>query len=310
MMEHQTLSQIVTRTLTGIDQYVQEIQPSCVLVHGDTTTTLAATLAAFHQGIPVGHIEAGLRTGNKTTPFPEEMNRRLVSQMAEWHFAPTERARLNLLNDGIPAGQIVVCGNTIVDALRHMCGQLDRQPPVGLPIARTAKFVSVTAHRRENWGEPLRRICAAIKRFTAIHPDFEFVFPVHPNPVVRNTVNDLLGSMDRVHLLPPVSYDTFLTLLRLAEFVMTDSGGVQEEAVTLGKPVLILREDTERPEVVEAGFGNLVGTDPELIFRKAVERSRSMSPLKANPFGSGDAASKIVDFLEAALDARARCAFI
>lgn len=300
MQTKQTLAQITTRALEGLEGIIREEKPDVVLVQGDTTTTFAAGLAAFYNKVPVAHIEAGLRTENKYDPFPEEMNRRLTTVLADLHFAPTPASRDNLLAEGIPAERISVTGNTVIDALLSIAqGPWHFDDPVLAQVASSGRrMILVTAHRRENWGEPMEHICEAVKSIVQSFPDTEVVFAVHKNPVVRETVFPALGDLDRVHLIEPPDYVPFVHLLQNAYLVLTDSGGVQEEAPGLGKPVLVMRKTTERPEGVEAGTAKLVGTETKDIFSAASELLSSMDAYNrmakaVNPYGDGHACAKI-----------------
>ena len=299
----QSLSDFTARALTALSACFAETRPDVVLVQGDTTTVLCATLAAQYLSIPVGHLEAGLRSGNMHNPFPEELNRRLVSVAAELHYAPTELARANLLKEGVDPARVFVTGNTIVDALRLMPRtaafddpRLDALPWTG------GRFVLCTMHRRENLGEPMTNMCRALAQLSARHEDVHFIFPVHLNPRVREVVYDELGDLPRVALLEPLGYRDLLEVLRRCAFAMTDSGGIQEECPSLGKPVLILRKNTERPEVVTSGFGRVVGTETAAIVAEASRLLDDPAALAAmtqgaNPFGDGTASQQVVQTL-------------
>ncbi len=308
MRPGQDLTDITANVLIGLRGVLQDFGPDLVLVHGDTTTTSAASLAAFYQRIPVGHVEAGLRTGNIYAPWPEEMNRRLTGRIAEWHFAPTERARANLLGEGVPAERVVVTGNTVIDALLEVT-QLVRED-AALRVQLDAQFgylasgrrlILVTGHRRENFGSGFENICRALATL-AERADVQILYPVHLNPNVQEPVRRLLAGRENVHLIEPLDYLPFVALMDRADILITDSGGVQEEAPSLGKPVLVMRETTERPEAVEAGTVRLVGTDAEVIVREA---SRLLDDPVAyltmsrahNPYGDGQAARRIVTAL-------------
>lgn len=303
MQPNQTLADLTARALMTLTKVFAEHRPALVLLQGDTTTVMAAALAAFYQRIPVAHVEAGLRTFDRQNPFPEEINRRIASVLGDLHFAPTARARANLLAEGVPAESIFVTGNTIVDALRHMpladafaSESLRRLPLVG------RRLIVVTAHRRENHGAPLRNICRALRTLVEKFADVTIVYPVHLNPNVRQVVNADLGGAPAIHLIDPLPYPDLLRLLARSELILTDSGGIQEEAPSLHKPVLVLRETTERPEVIEVGAGQLVGTDTDRIVtaasrlltdRAAYERMINV----VNPFGDGHSAARIVQIL-------------
>jgi UDP-N-acetylglucosamine 2-epimerase (non-hydrolysing) len=301
MRAGQTLFDITERALSGLRRILEAEAPDLVLVHGDTTTTFAAALAAFYLQIPVGHVEAGLRTRNKYAPFPEEMNRHLTAVLADLHFAPTPRARTNLLTEGVPAERIFVTGNTVIDAL-----QATVRPDFAFtdPVLRAVDFASqrvllVTTHRRENWGAPLREVYRALREVVLAYPDVVVVFPVHRNPVVRDVVLAELGGLPRVHLIEPLDYLPFANLMARCHLVLTDSGGLQEEAPALGKPVLVLRETTERPEALEAGTVELVGTARERVLaatRRLLDDPAAYRRMAeaVNPYGDGRAAARVV----------------
>jgi len=294
MREGQTLANITSRAVEGIDKVLRDEKPDLVLVQGDTTTAFVGALVAYYHKIPCGHIEAGLRTGDKFAPFPEEINRKLIGAIADLHFAPTLRAKQNLLREGVPEQNIFVTGNTVVDALLWT---LRRLPETSKPN-EAHRMILVTAHRRENWGEPMERICRALRRIANDFSDVQIVFPMHKNPIVREVAYRVMGDHDRIKLCEPPDYFEFVRLMRDAHLIVTDSGGVQEEAPTLGKPVLVLREKTERPEAVEAGVVKVIGTDEERI---VAEVSRLLSDEEAyramqrpvNPYGDGKAAMRI-----------------
>jgi UDP-N-acetylglucosamine 2-epimerase (non-hydrolysing) len=268
MRPDQTLADLTARTLTAVAVLLDQVRPDLVLVQGDTAAAMAAALAAFFARIPAGHIEAGLRTGDLANPFPEELNRRVVTLAARLHFAPTAAAREALLAEGVPSGRIYLTGNTVVDALRAV---VDRAAAAVPPPAPGRRLVLVTVHRRESFGAPLEDICAALLAIAERYPEVEVVYPVHLNPRVRGPVSRLLGGHPRIRLLDPLDYITFVGYLAHAAFVLTDSGGVQEEASVLGKPMLVLRTETERPEGVAAGAARLVGTDPASITAAVAE---------------------------------------
>ena len=274
-------------------------------MHGDTTTCLCTTLAAFYERIPVGHVEAGLRSGDLMAPWPEEMNRRLVDPICRWCFAPTERAGAALLAENVPAERIFVTGNTVIDALFWMRQRLpERMDIAGLPTGELdgRRLVLVTGHRRESFGEGLRQMCRALRQIADRYPDVVIVYPVHYNPNVRSPVNEILGNHPRIRLIEPVDYPAFVYLMQKSTLIITDSGGVQEEAPSLGKPVLVTRYTTERPEALQQGVARLVGTDPEQIVPAAEEilspatGGRQLSPID-NPFGDGHAAQRILQIL-------------
>jgi UDP-N-acetylglucosamine 2-epimerase (non-hydrolysing) len=300
MRDKQSLESITSRCLEGLERVILEVEPDLALAQGDTTTTFVASLAAFYHKIPFGHVEAGLRTDNKYNPFPEEMNRRLSTVLADLHFAPTERSRQNLLAEGVRDESIYVTGNTVIDALRAVAGRpysFDDEW-VQDAVSDSSRLILVTAHRRENWGEPLQSICDAIITIVKRHPDVKVVFPVHRNPIVREVVFPKLEKVRRVHLMEPPDYVPFVHLMKQSYLILTDSGGVQEEAPALGKPVLMLRETTERPEGIEAGAARLIGTRNEDIVAEveALLASRTqydrMAQVK-NPYGDGTAARQI-----------------
>jgi UDP-N-acetylglucosamine 2-epimerase (non-hydrolysing) len=303
MATRQALADFASRAVLALSSCFSELRPDIVLVQGDTTTVLAAALAARYLGIPVGHVEAGLRSGSLHSPFPEELNRRLATVMADLHFAPTAAAEENLLREGIPTDRVFVTGNTIVDALTRIPRRAGFDEPRlnALPWARR-RVVLATVHRRESIGEPLRSVCCALQALVKQHPDLHIVFPVHLNPRVREIVMDELELTERIELLDPLSYPDLLEVIRRSVFVMTDSGGIQEECPSLRKPVLVLRQTTERPEVIESGYGRLVGTTAEAIVTFASGLLDDASALEAmrdgkNPFGDGFAAVRIVQVL-------------
>jgi UDP-N-acetylglucosamine 2-epimerase (non-hydrolysing) len=304
MTHGQTLAQITTRALEGLDADLQAHTADICLAQGDTTTTFVAGLAAFYHKVPFGHVEAGLRTRNLYDPFPEEMNRRLASELATWHFAPTEPARQNLLAEGIPADSIYVTGNTSIDALRSVASRefTFDDPTLNGIVAGGQRLILVTAHRRENWGEPMADIARALGQLAAEFADCEIVVAMHRNPIVRDTLIPLLGAVPRVHLIEPPDYVPFVKLMQRSTLILTDSGGVQEEAPSLGVPILVLRQTTERPEGVTAGNAKLIGTDTDAIVREArllltdSQRHAQMAG-GANPYGDGSAAQRIVDVL-------------
>ena len=304
MAAGQTLYDITGRSLTGLKTVLEEAKPDIVLVHGDTTTTFVGALASFYSQIPVGHVEAGLRTGRKDSPFPEEMNRRLTGAIADWHFAPTTTAEANLLVENVKPETIFVTGNTVIDALKATV-KADYQftdPVLAAAIDRGRRLVLVTTHRRENLGEPMRHVYQALRQLLEAHDDIEIIFPVHRNPKVREVVEAELGGLDRVNLIEPLDYEPFANLMARASLVMTDSGGIQEEAPALGKPVLVLRDTTERPEAVDAGTVALVGTGREAVFDTAHKLLSDKAAYAAmseacNPYGDGLASERIVAFL-------------
>ncbi len=305
MEDRQTLTKITVKVLNGLKEIFEKDKPDIVLVHGDTTTTFSSTLAAFYEKIPIGHVEAGLRTFNKFFPYPEEMNRKLTDVLADLYFAPTENAQKNLLAEGVPSNKVFVTGNTVVDAVQEIVKR--KQNKKFKFLKRNIPFVLVTAHRRENWGNPMENICNAISEVSQLYKEkIQFVFSVHKNPIVRKTVKNILGRNENVVLIEPMQYDDFLSLLDRSLFILTDSGGIQEEAPSLNKPVLLLRSVTERPEAVEAGIVKVVGTDKERIKKYVIELLENkdfydkMSSAN-NPFGNGKAGKKIADIVESYL---------
>jgi UDP-N-acetylglucosamine 2-epimerase (non-hydrolysing) len=304
MRPDQGLDDLLGRLVPAIGDALRPAKAAAVLVQGDTTSTLAGALAAFHAGVPVGHVEAGLRTGDLRNPFPEEMNRRLVDHMSEWLFAPTRRGADALRAEGLPASRIVVTGNTVIDALRWVRAHRPPAWPDSVPaFPKERTVILVTAHRRESFGRPLRDLCAALRAVVREFSDVEVVYPVHLNPNVRNAVHRALGKTPRIHLVEPVGYEELLALVERSRLVLTDSGGLQEEAPSLGRPVLVTRRATERPEGLEQGTSLLVGTDPDRILRACRRLLRSTTAWdrmarRRNPFGDGRAARRIVARLE------------
>lgn len=296
MEDRQTLTKITVKVLNGMKEIFEKEKPNLTLVHGDTTTTFASALASFYEKIPIGHVEAGLRTYNKYSPFPEEMNRELTDALADLFFAPTEQTKLNLIKEGVKEFKIFVTGNTIVDSLLEI---ISKDAKTDLPIEENKKFIVVTAHRRENWGQPMENICKAIDYISKKYGnEYKIIFSVHKNPVVRNVVNNILQNNENVKLVEPMDYITFIKLLSKAEIILTDSGGIQEEAPTLKKPVLLLRETTERPEGIESGVVKLIGTNFEKIVIEVEnlinnENERNSVANVRNPFGDGLAGRRI-----------------
>jgi UDP-N-acetylglucosamine 2-epimerase len=303
MKPDQDLYHVTMNVLSGMREIVRAAHPEAVMVQGDTTTTLAATLAAFYEKIPVAHVEAGLRTGDPYKPFPEEMNRRLTDHMADWLFAPTVWAQQNLLAEGILKERIYVTGNTVVDALQMILKERrfrDLELPVSVPADH--RLILVTAHRRESFGEQLEAICCALKEVAASSDDVEIVYPVHLSPRVRETVHRILEGVERVHLLEPLEYLPFLKLMERAYLILTDSGGLQEEAPTFGKPLLVLREETERLEGIETGVAKLVGLNTQRIVHETLtlledRAAYEKMAIAHNPYGDGRAAERIVRVL-------------
>ncbi len=305
MRERQTLGHITSAVLNGIDPLLEAAKPDIMLVHGDTTTTFAAALAAFYRMIPVAHVEAGLRTDTIYSPFPEEMNRRLADRIAEVFYAPTTAAARALSAEGVARERILVTGNTVIDALLATAETAppEWEPGVREALERPGPKVLVTVHRRENWGVPMERVAKAIQRVCAELPSTTFIFPIHLNPVVRKTFHDALGDVPQVVFSEPLPYRPFVHLMKAADVVITDSGGIQEEAPTLGKPVLVMRDTTERPEGIEAGTARLVGTDDAVIATELLSLLTDAAAYEGmanaiNPYGDGKAAVRIVDHLE------------
>lgn len=300
MRDRQSLPDLTARALVALTPILETEKPDLVIAQGDTTTTFVASLAAFYAKARFGHVEAGLRTDTKFDPFPEEMNRRLTTRLTDFHFAPTTLAAQNLLKEGVPPDVVRVTGNTVVDALRGVAGHNYVFEDAALARAAKApgRMILVTMHRRENWGEPMAAVCAAIVRLLDRFPDTHVVFPLHRNPVVREVVQPALGGRERVSLIEPPEYFPFVHLMKAAHVVLTDSGGVQEEAPGLGKPVLVLRKTTERPEGVDAGSARLVGTDTETVLAEASRLLGDAAAYAAmaratSPYGNGDAAQQI-----------------
>lgn len=302
MAAGQTLFDITCRSMQGLNRVLEREKPDLVLVHGDTTTTFAGALAAYYHQTRVGHVEAGLRTHNKYSPFPEEMNRKLTGALADLHFAPTETARLNLARENTAGDTVFVTGNTVIDALLNTVSDrfvFENERLRRIDYAKR-KVVLVTTHRRENLGEPMRHVYQALKKLVEERPEVEVVFPVHKNPKVREVVESELGGMDRVYLVDPMDYQPFANLIARAYLILTDSGGIQEEAPALGKPVLVLRDTTERPEAVEAGTVKLVGTDRERVFceaKRLIDDQDEYARMSGacNPYGDGQASRRIAE---------------
>lgn len=301
MKQKQTLFDITENVLSGMKAILEEVCPDVVLVQGDTSTTFAAALACFYLRIPVGHVEAGLRTYNIFSPYPEEFNRRAVSILSRYNFAPTEHARQNLLKEGCAPDSIYVTGNTVIDALKTTV-RADYSHPE-LDWAKDSRLILVTAHRRDNLGEPMRRMFRAIRRVVDDHPDVKVIYPIHMNPSVREAADEILRDNERIHIIEPLDVLDFHNFLSRSFFILTDSGGIQEEAPALGKPVLVMRDTTERPEGIEAGTLKLVGTDEEVIYQNSrrllddPEEYEKMSGAK-NPYGDGLASKRIADIIE------------
>lgn len=298
MKQGQTLGDITSRVLAGLDGVIKEVKPDIVLVHGDTTTTFAGALAAFYNQVDIGHVEAGLRTWNKYSPYPEEMNRQMVGVMADMHFAPTEKSKNSLVNENKDISKIYVTGNTAIDALATTVKE-DYTNPIFDWIGND-RMILLTAHRRENLGETMRGMFKAIKRITEEFQDVKVVYPVHLNPKVREVANDVLGDNDRVKLIDPLEVIDFHNFIAKSYLILTDSGGIQEEAPSLGKPVLVLRDTTERPEGIDAGTLKLAGTDEETIYKltkELLENEEEYNRMSkaSNPYGDGKASKRIAD---------------
>jgi len=313
MKPGQDLFDVTASVLLGMREVFRQHRPDVVLVHGDTTTTLATAMAAFYAGVPVGHVEAGLRTHDVYAPFPEEFNRQVASKVTRWHFAPTPFSKQNLLAENVPDESITVTGNTVIDALLWVLDRIEANPERRSAIAgflsdrlqfnwRETRFVLITGHRRENFGDGFLQICEGIKELAKRYPSVHFVYPVHLNPNVQQPVKEILDGLDNVHLVGPLDYEPFVFLLKHSHIVLTDSGGIQEEAPSLGKPVLVMRDVTERPEAIDAGTVRLVGANRQRIVENICEllnneeSYRSMSRAH-NPYGDGKACARIIEVL-------------
>lgn len=299
MSANQSLETLTAKTIEKVGEVLVQVKPDVAFVQGDTTTAMAAGLACFYAKVPIGHVEAGLRTGNKYDPFPEEMNRRLLTTLSAYHFAPTTAAKEALLAEGVECSKVYVTGNTVIDALVWGSKRVERV--LLREELKNKKFILVTAHRRENFGKPIENICAALMEIAKNH-NLAIVYPVHPNPNIRNVVYERLGAIKNIYLIEPLEYETFISFMKDAYLLITDSGGVQEEAPALGKPVLVVRGTTERPEAVEAGVAKLIGTEVddivenvERLLGSEVEYAKMAN--STNPFGDGTAAEKIVKVL-------------
>lgn len=301
MEQGQSLSSITKNSLLGIEKILKKERPSMVLVQGDTTTTFTGALAAFYQKIKIGHIEAGLRTNNKYYPFPEEINRHLTSVLVDLHFAPTKQSSKNLLSEGVKREDVFISGNTVIDSLFLMIKEkyIFREPLLKNKKIFEKNIILVTMHRRENWGEPLRKTCRAINKIIGEYPDVSVIFPLHKNPEIRKNVKEILQNKKDILLLDTLDYDDMINLMSKSYIILTDSGGIQEEGPSLGKPVLVLRDETERPEAVEAGVVKMIGTNEEKVYREVVtlldskDKYREMSK-NINPYGDGRASERIV----------------
>ena len=301
MKDNQNLWSLTSEVLLKTKEVIEEVKPDVVLVHGDTTTSMAAALSAFYAKVPVGHVEAGLRTFDKYYPFPEEINRVFADAVCTYHFAPTDESCENLKKSQIPTEHIYKTGNTVIDALLYTV-ENHHEEVEGLTLNPELKTILMTSHRRENFGEPIREICKAVLELVENNKDIEFVYPVHPNPNVRQPVYELLDGKDRIHLIQPLEYAQFCSLMKKAHIILTDSGGVQEEAPSLGKPVLVLRDTTERPEAIEYGTVKLVGTDKNKIVSEIEKLLHDNNEYKKmseaiNPYGDGLASKRIVEVL-------------
>lgn len=312
MQSGQDLFDVTSRCLLGLRAVLRQAKPDMCLVHGDTTTSFAAALAAFYEQIPVGHVEAGLRTHERYSPFPEELNRSLTGRLASLHFAPTASSRDNLLREGIPSGDIFVTGNTVIDALLWTVDRFQNQPEVRARLHEQVvqngytvgerPFVLITGHRRENFGEGFKNVCQALLQIARKRPDIDLVYPLHLNPNVKLVVEEMTAGQANIHLIPPLEYESFAYLMDQSKLILTDSGGIQEEGPSLGKPVLVMRDVTERPEAVAAGSVRLVGTSTEKIVANVLELLNDSQAYQAmshaqNPYGDGKAAEQIVDIL-------------
>jgi UDP-N-acetylglucosamine 2-epimerase (non-hydrolysing) len=303
MRANQGLTALTAKLLTEVERVLSAEPPDAVLIQGDTTTVMAVALACFYHNIPIGHVEAGLRTWDIRNPFPEEANRVITGKLAKWHFAPTLQSKLNLLKDGAPEDAIHVTGNTVIDALMMTAAKdLD----IGIPLNTSQRLVLITAHRRENFGPPFRRVCSAIRKLAQANPDVLFLYPVHPNPNVKDVAYEMLGQISNITLCAPLDYAPFVEAMKRSHFIISDSGGVQEEAPALGKPVLVLRSETERPEAVTEGVVCLVGTDEDRIIhesQKLLDNQEAYSAMARgiSPYGDGKASQRIVEILQADL---------
>jgi len=314
MKPGQNLYEVTSNILLGLQKVFEDVQPDIVLVHGDTTTTLATSLAAFYQKITVGHVEAGLRTGNIYSPWPEEGNRQVTGRLATYHFAPTDESKSNLLKENVDLENVIVTGNTVIDALVSVISKIESDKHLeknlqkviadkGYVVDKSKKLVLVTGHRRENFGQGFLNICEALKEVALEHPDADVVYPVHLNPNVQKPVKEILSDVDNVFLIAPLDYGQFVYLMHNSFVILTDSGGIQEEAPSLGKPVLVMRDTTERPEAVKAGTVKLVGTDKQQIIdecKKLFEDQNAYHLMSKshNPYGDGQACARIVSFLK------------
>jgi UDP-N-acetylglucosamine 2-epimerase (non-hydrolysing) len=310
MTKGQTLSELTSKIILGLDPVIKDFSPDAILVHGDTTSTFAGSIAGYYQQVPVFHVEAGLRTENIYSPWPEEVNRRLVGTIAHYHFAPTEEAKVNLLKEGISKNKIEVTGNTVIDALFFVLGRISSDADLKASLHKKYEFLDekkklilVTGHRRENFGEGFQNICNALYELAMQRSDIEILYPVHLNPQVLKPVNEILGSVSNIHLIEPQDYLSFAYLMNKSEIILTDSGGIQEEAPSIGKPVLVLRDNTERPEAVNAGTVKLVGTNTKKIISSVIKLLDESDIYQAmsqanNPYGDGQASHRILSILK------------
>jgi len=306
MTENQTLYSITEKIISKLKSVLEDFAPDYVFVHGDTSTTMAASLASFYYGAKICHIEAGLRTSDLRNPFPEEANRRITSVLANYHFSPTESSKQNLLKENIKEENIIVTGNTVIDALFHGLAKIKQEPnkieDLKNKLLDNKKIILITCHRRENHGEGILNVCKAIKKLAITNKNYQFVFPVHLNPKILNIVNNELNDIQNIILIEPLDYPNFIWLMNESKIIVTDSGGVQEEAPSLGKPVIVVRDETERPEAVQAGTVKLVGSDTNLIIKNVQELIdnnelyNTMSNAH-NPYGDGNSVEKIIDFI-------------
>tara|TARA_R110002033_G_scaffold39678_1_gene79629 strand:+ start:892 stop:2010 length:1119 start_codon:yes stop_codon:yes gene_type:complete len=307
MKPNQNLYNLTSEVISGLKPILESFKPDFVYVHGDTTTTMAASIAGFYSGARICHVEAGLRTNNMLSPFPEEMNRQIAGRVATYHFAPTKKSQENLLIENISKDKILITGNTVIDALIESSNRVENLKNIEIvelknKVDFNKKIILVTGHRRENHGKGFINICSALKEIALRNPDVEIIYPVHLNPNVLKPVNELLGEVKNIHLVKPLSYPSFVWLMNQSYLIITDSGGVQEEAPSLGKPVLVMRDTTERPEAVDAGTVILVGTDTQKIIKETqelldnTEKYNSMSALH-NPYGDGKACQRIIEFI-------------
>lgn len=301
MKQGQTLSQITARVVLGLEEVLQKVKPDIILVHGDTSTTYAGALAAYYNQIKIGHVEAGLRTYNKYSPFPEEMNRQMVGVLADYHFSPTKQSKQNLLSEGKKEDTILVTGNTAIDALATTVHEEYSHPE--LSWAKDSRLIMLTAHRRENLGEPMRHMFRAIRRILKEHEDVKVIYPIHMNPTVRSIAHEVFNDEERIHIIDPLEVIDFHNFLNQSYIILTDSGGIQEEAPSLGKPVLVMRDTTERPEGIAAGTLKLTGTNEDTIYtmlKELLEDENVYNTMSqaSNPYGDGHASERIADFIE------------